>query len=60
LRQAHQSPRRLTEAARLGFNRAIVPASLVDAPGGMHVERVATLANALDAVGIDPAMIVLR
>jgi DNA repair protein RadA/Sms len=58
LRQVQHSVRRLTEAARLGFGRAIVPASLAEAPAGLKVERVATLAGALDALDIDPGMLV--
>jgi DNA repair protein RadA/Sms len=47
LRQVHQTARRLAEAARLGFRRAIVPASApVDAPG-IEVLRAATLAEAV-------------
>jgi DNA repair protein RadA/Sms len=50
LRQVHQTARRLAEAARLGFRRAIVPASApVDAPG-IQVLRAATLAEAVALV----------
>jgi DNA repair protein RadA/Sms len=49
LRQVHQTARRLAEAARLGFRRAIVPASApLDLPG-LDVVRVATLAEAVQA-----------
>jgi DNA repair protein RadA/Sms len=49
LRQVHQTTRRLAEAARLGFRRAVVPASApLDLPG-IDVIRVATLAEAVDA-----------
>jgi DNA repair protein RadA/Sms len=49
LRQVHQTARRLAEAARLGFRRAIVPASApLDLPG-LDVIRVATLAEAVRA-----------
>jgi DNA repair protein RadA/Sms len=46
VRQVGQTPRRLSEAARLGFTRALIPAR---APGcdGMSVRRAATLLDAL-------------
>ena len=47
LRQAHQAPRRLAEAARLGFTRAIVPRSAPEPPAGMHVLRASTVGEAL-------------
>ena len=46
--------RRLAEAARLGFRRAIVPASSVDdlvPPQGMHVLGASDLAHAVQLVG---------
>ncbi|MEQ1788187.1 MAG: magnesium chelatase domain-containing protein, partial [Acidimicrobiales bacterium] len=49
LRQVHQTARRLAEAARLGFRRAVVPASAPLALPGIEVIRVATLAQAVDA-----------
>lgn len=51
VRQASHAARRLTEAARIGFQRAIVPASspTVD---GIHLERVRTVSDALAVVGI--------
>jgi DNA repair protein RadA/Sms len=51
LRQVGQAPRRLTEAARLGFARAIVPAR---SPDSMEIrtDRVHTLAQALAAAGL--------
>jgi DNA repair protein RadA/Sms len=42
-----QTPQRLAEAARLGFTRAIVPASAPAGPSGMTLHRVATLADAI-------------
>jgi DNA repair protein RadA/Sms len=48
VRQAAQTPRRLAEARRLGFRRAIVSTSTPDV-AGMRLVRVATLADALDA-----------
>ena len=47
LRQVHRTERRLAEAARLGFSRAIVPRSAPDAPNGMRLARVASLGEAL-------------
>ncbi|STD02785.1 Circadian clock protein kinase kaiC [Dermatophilus congolensis] len=44
--------KRLTEAARLGFTHAIVPhgsIDIADVPQGMHVARVSTVAEAIDA-----------
>ena len=46
--------RRLAEAARRGFRRAIVPASSVDdrvPPQGMHVLGASDLAHAVQLVG---------
>ena len=48
VRQVPQAPRRLAEAQRLGFTRAIVPASTPDIRG-MDLLRVGTLSDALDA-----------
>jgi DNA repair protein RadA/Sms len=48
IRQTAQTPRRLAEAHRLGFRRAIVPTSTPEVPG-MRLVRVGTLADALDA-----------
>jgi DNA repair protein RadA/Sms len=52
LRQVAQTPRRLAEAARLGFERAIVPASAPNGVTGMRLERVETLHEALRLSGI--------
>ena len=53
LRQVHQTARRLAEAARLGFRRAVVPASApLDLPG-LDVLRVATLEQAVHLVCTD-------
>jgi DNA repair protein RadA/Sms len=53
LRQVHQTARRLTEAARLGFRRAVVPASApLDLPG-IEVLRVRTLEQAVRLVCSD-------
>ncbi len=52
VRQVAHLSRRLAEAARLGFRRALVPASAPDGPAGLQLLRVATVAEALAAVGI--------
>jgi DNA repair protein RadA/Sms len=50
LRQVHQTARRLAEAARLGFRRAVVPASApLDLPD-LEVRRVRTLGEAVELV----------
>jgi DNA repair protein RadA/Sms len=55
LRQVHQTARRLAEAARLGFRRAIVPASAPDAAPGIEVLRAATLCDAVALAGLATA-----
>ncbi len=52
LRQAGQTVRRLKEAARLGFTRAIVPRSTPADLPGIRVERAGTLAEALVLAGL--------
>jgi DNA repair protein RadA/Sms len=52
LRQAAQAPRRLGEAARLGFRRAIVPASSPRGIANIALVAVSTLADALAAAGL--------
>jgi DNA repair protein RadA/Sms len=52
LRQVHRTDRRLSEAARLGFERALVPASAPEPPAGLRVDRVRTLHDALTAAGL--------
>jgi DNA repair protein RadA/Sms len=47
LRQVGHTARRLAEAARLGFRRAIVPLSAPEPPPGLLVSRVGTLADAI-------------
>ena len=55
LRQVVHASRRLAEAARLGFTRAIVPANSANGVDGISLIRVATLSEALRAVGLhDP------
>jgi DNA repair protein RadA/Sms len=53
VRQVAHAPRRLSEAARLGFTRAIGPRSAPDPTGrDMRLVRVATLPEALAAAGL--------
>jgi DNA repair protein RadA/Sms len=56
LRQVHQTARRLAEAARLGFRRAVVPASACVSIEGMEVLPATTLSDAirLARVGAGP------
>ena len=51
LRQVAHASRRLAEAARLGFTRAIVPANSANGVEGISLVRAATLNEALSAVG---------
>ncbi|MET0903812.1 MAG: DNA repair protein RadA [Acidimicrobiales bacterium] len=53
LRQVHQTPRRLAEAARLGFRRAVVPSSAPLELPDIEVLRVRTLEEAVALIGID-------
>jgi DNA repair protein RadA/Sms len=52
VRQVSQTPRRLAEAARLGFTTAIVPKSSPAPPPGIDVIRVATVADAIERAGL--------
>ena len=52
LRQVAHAARRLAEAARLGFTRAIVPANSANGVEGISLVRAATLNEALSAVGL--------
>jgi DNA repair protein RadA/Sms len=52
LRQVQRTERRLAEAARLGFEAAIVPRSAPDPPPGMRVARAPTVRRALHLAGI--------
>jgi DNA repair protein RadA/Sms len=52
LRQVGQTPRRLAEAARLGFTCAIVPASAPNGVPGIDTRRVGSLAEAIAVAGI--------
>jgi DNA repair protein RadA/Sms len=47
LRQVHRTERRLAEAARLGFTRAVVPRSAPHPPEGMRVARSGSIVDAL-------------
>jgi DNA repair protein RadA/Sms len=52
LRQVPQTPRRLGEAARLRFRRAIVPRSAPNGVEGIEVVRAEGLASAMAAAGL--------
>jgi DNA repair protein RadA/Sms len=52
LRQVSQTGRRLAEAARLGFRRALVPMSAPDPPAGIEALRAATLSDAVGMAGL--------
>jgi DNA repair protein RadA/Sms len=51
LRQVAQTPRRVSEARRLGFDQLVVPESAPDVAGVTYL-RAPTLATALDLVGL--------
>jgi DNA repair protein RadA/Sms len=48
IRQVPHAPRRLAEAARVGFRHAFVPPSCPDGPPGMEVVHVRTLGQAVE------------
>ena len=52
VRQVSHARRRLNEASRLGFARAILPANSPNGIDGMKLHRVATVAEALAAAGL--------
>jgi DNA repair protein RadA/Sms len=54
VRQVVGLPRRLEEAARLGFARVVVPASAPDGPPGIELVRVDTVAEAVARFGLLP------
>ncbi len=54
VRQVVETKRRLVEAARLGYHRALAPASSPDPPAGMELLRVSTLVEALDRFDLSP------
>jgi DNA repair protein RadA/Sms len=47
IRQVQRTERRLTEAARLGFTRALVPQSAPPAPATLHCQRARSIAEAI-------------
>ena len=51
VRQVTNLPRRLEEAARLGFTRAVVPASSPAPPAGVELIRVDTVGEAIERFG---------
>ena len=53
VRSVSQLPRRLAEAARLGFTRAIVPRSAPEPPPGIHIVRAGTVWEAIDRAGLN-------
>ncbi len=55
VRQVPHAPRRLAEAARVGFRHALVPEACPDGPRGMEVVHVRSLAQAVAlATGAEP------
>ena len=52
VRQSPGAARRLAEAARLGFTQAIVPASTPSSAGTIKLVHVATIAEAVRALGL--------
>ncbi|MBV6508480.1 MAG: DNA repair protein RadA [Acidimicrobiales bacterium] len=52
LRQVGQIERRLTEAGRLGFCRAVLPRRAPDPGGSIEVLRVPSLAGAIEMLGL--------
>jgi DNA repair protein RadA/Sms len=52
VRQVAHVTRRLAEALRLGFTRAVVPASTPDGPDGIELIRVRTVQEAVDSLGL--------
>jgi DNA repair protein RadA/Sms len=52
LRQVSHTTRRLAEAARLGFRRALLPASAPDPPAGVEALRAGTLVDAIARAGL--------
>jgi DNA repair protein RadA/Sms len=47
LRQVQHAARRLSEAERLGFTRAIVPRATPDPPSGLVAQRASTVGEAV-------------
>ena len=59
LRQVSQIDRRLDEAARLGYRRALVPASTAVSERRLELVRAGTIGEALNRSGVGPAMTVV-
>jgi DNA repair protein RadA/Sms len=55
LRHVSHVNRRLAEAARMGFRRAIVPHATGEAPDGLTVMRAPTLAAAVELASLGPS-----
>lgn len=60
LRQVPHGARRLAEAGRLGFSRALVPATAPPGPPGLDVMRASTLAEAMELLHLGAAGIPAR
>ncbi len=56
LRQPTQLDRRLEEAARLGFRRAVVPASVGECSADIELLKASTVADALFRAGLRPSV----
>lgn len=56
VRQAAHTPRRLAEAARLGFRRALVPVNDVCAVPGISIVPVSSITDALATLGLAASM----
>ncbi len=54
IRQVAHTPRRLAEAARLGFRRAVVASSAPPGPEGLELVRVSSLAEAVARFELEP------
>lgn len=52
LRQAVHAPRRLAEAARMGFTKVICPVNTPDDVASLRLRRVSTVSEALAAAGL--------
>jgi DNA repair protein RadA/Sms len=55
IRQVPHAPRRLAEAARVGFRHALVPESSPDGPPGMEVVHVRSLDRAVALAMASPS-----
>jgi DNA repair protein RadA/Sms len=60
IRQAPGAGRRLSEAARLGFDRAVAPISTPSPGGTMELVQVAAIADAVSALGLADARRVVK